>query len=118
MVTVNRMRPLGRNGGDRMAELSKFDELRMKTEKQLIELVNSELDLGIREARQALGSADTWPVADDHYLSFPLLTASDVGQNIWKRAKEIKGFKVTEFRLVQTELPETQHRPPDAPTYS
>src|ERR1043166_8624685 len=50
-----------------MAELSKFDELRMKTEKQLIELVNSDLDLGIREARQALRSADTWPVAADHY---------------------------------------------------
>ena len=50
-----------------MAELSKFDKLRMKTTKQLIELVNSDLDLGIREAREALRSADTWPVAADHY---------------------------------------------------
>jgi hypothetical protein len=48
------------------AEPSKFDELRIKTEKQLVELINSELDLGIRDARQALKSADTWTVAEEY----------------------------------------------------
>jgi len=62
------MCPLGRNGGDRMAELSKFDELRIKTGRQLVELVNNELDLGIREARQALRSADNGAFAEDHYV--------------------------------------------------
>ncbi len=51
-----------------MAELSKFDELRIKTERQLVELINHELDLGIREAHQALSSAGTWTFAEDHYL--------------------------------------------------
>jgi hypothetical protein len=51
-----------------MAELSKFDELRMKTGRQLAELVNNELDLGIREARQALSFADSGVFAEDHYL--------------------------------------------------
>ncbi len=50
-----------------MVELSKFDELRAKTERELVHLVNSELDLGIRKARQAL-NADTWAFAEGHYL--------------------------------------------------
>lgn len=50
-----------------MAELSRFDELRTKTERQLVELIEHELDLGIREARQALG-AETWAFAEGHYL--------------------------------------------------
>jgi hypothetical protein len=49
---------------------------------------------------------------------FPLLVASELGQNISRRAKEIKGFRVTEFRSVETELPSSQHRPPDAATYA
>jgi hypothetical protein len=51
-----------------MAELSKFDELRMKTGRQLVELVNHELDLGICEARQALNSADNAAFSEDHYF--------------------------------------------------
>ena len=47
------------------ADPTKFDELRLKTEKQLIQLVNSELDHGIRDARQALKSADTLAVAEE-----------------------------------------------------
>jgi hypothetical protein len=50
-----------------MTELSRFDELRSKTQRQLVQLISNELDLGIREARQAL-SADTWASAEDHYL--------------------------------------------------
>src|SRR5258706_5909029 len=51
-----------------MAELSKFDELRIKTERQLVELINHELDFGIRESHQALSSAGTCTYAEDHYL--------------------------------------------------
>lgn len=47
-----------------------------------------------------------------------LVTASGVGRSIGKQAKEIKGFKVTEFRFVRTELPEMEHRPPSAQTYA
>lgn len=50
-----------------MAELSKFDELRIKTEEQLVQLINNELDLGIREASQALRSADSWADAEECY---------------------------------------------------
>jgi hypothetical protein len=50
-----------------MAELSKFDELRAKTERQLVELINNELELGVREARQAF-SADTLAFAERHYF--------------------------------------------------
>jgi hypothetical protein len=49
---------------------------------------------------------------------FPFVKASDVGQGIWKRAKEITASSVTEFRYVLTELPESEHRPPHAETYS
>jgi hypothetical protein len=45
-----------------MAELSKFDELRIKTDQQLIQIIHHGLDLGILHARQALRS-DTWVVA-------------------------------------------------------
>jgi hypothetical protein len=48
-------------------EPTKFDELRIKTEIQLVHLVNTELDLDIRDARQALKSADTWTVAEAYH---------------------------------------------------
>ena len=51
-----------------MAELFKFDELRLKTEVQLVQLINTELDRGIRSARQALGSTATRPVAAEWNL--------------------------------------------------
>jgi hypothetical protein len=50
-----------------MTELSKFDELRIKTEKQLVHLIHNDLDLGTRDASQALRSADTWVVTDEYY---------------------------------------------------
>jgi hypothetical protein len=46
-------------------EPTKFDKLRLKTEMQLIHLINIELDLGIQEARQALKTADTWPAREE-----------------------------------------------------
>jgi hypothetical protein len=54
-------------GEDPMAELSKFHELRTKTQGQLIQLINNELELGVREARQALKSADSWAFAEACY---------------------------------------------------
>ena len=51
-----------------MTGLPKFDELRLKTDKQLLQVVNNALDLGIREARHALRSCDNRAVAEDHYL--------------------------------------------------
>ncbi len=48
-------------------EPTKFDKLRIKTEMQLVQLINIELDLGIQNARQALKSVDTWTVAKEHH---------------------------------------------------
>ena len=48
-------------------EPTKFDQLRIKTEMQLIHLIDTELDLSLRDARQTLNSADTWAVADACY---------------------------------------------------
>lgn len=48
--------------------ISKYDELRLKTDRQLIHLANTELDLGIRDAREALQSAENWASARGHYL--------------------------------------------------
>lgn len=52
-----------------MTVLSKFDELRLKTDRQLIQLLNSQLDLGIGYAHQALKSADNRSIAEHHYLA-------------------------------------------------
>jgi hypothetical protein len=48
-------------------ELTKFDKLRIKTEMELSQLINAELDHGTRDARQALRTADTWAVAEECY---------------------------------------------------
>jgi hypothetical protein len=50
-----------------MTDLSKFDELRIKTEEQLLLLINNELDLGVRDARLALRSTDSWAVVAEGY---------------------------------------------------
>jgi hypothetical protein len=49
-----------------MAELTRFDGLRNKTEEQLIRIINKELDRGIRDARRALCSAA--PATGEWYL--------------------------------------------------
>jgi hypothetical protein len=46
-----------------------------------------------------------------------ILPASEVGQRIWNRAKEVTGLSISEFRYIMTELPESQHRPPHATEY-
>jgi hypothetical protein len=51
-----------------MAALSRLDDLRIKTGEQLVRLVNSYLNHGIREAHQALVSADAGTFAEDHHL--------------------------------------------------
>jgi hypothetical protein len=50
------------------AAITRYDELRLKTDRQLIRLANTELDLGIRDAREALESAENWASARGHYL--------------------------------------------------
>jgi hypothetical protein len=50
-----------------MAVRSKFDELRLKTDRQLIQLAHTELDFGIRDAHQALECAENWAAVERHY---------------------------------------------------
>jgi hypothetical protein len=52
-----------------MLGFSKFEELRTKTDQQLIRIIDSDLDLGIRAARQALNSADRWTVSAEQSRS-------------------------------------------------
>jgi hypothetical protein len=49
------------------AEPTKFDQLRSKTDLQLVHLINTELNLNLRDARQALRSADIGVVAGEFY---------------------------------------------------
>jgi hypothetical protein len=51
-----------------MAVLCRFDELRVKTDKQLLQVVNNMLDRGVREVSHALKSYDNRAIAGDHYL--------------------------------------------------
>lgn len=50
-----------------MGQICKYDELRLKTERQLHESIDRALEEGIREARQAL-ACETWTLAQAHYL--------------------------------------------------
>ena len=50
-----------------MAELSKLDWLRVRTDEELLQLINHELDGGIRDARQAFRSAENWVIAEELY---------------------------------------------------
>jgi Protein of unknown function (DUF2934) len=60
---MSKQLPLSRQGD--WTEPTKFDQLRIKTDMQLVQLINAELDLGIRYAHQALKSADLWAVAEE-----------------------------------------------------
>jgi hypothetical protein len=51
-----------------MPAFSQLDELRIKTDRQLVELVSDAIAFGIREALQALRSADSLAFAEGHYL--------------------------------------------------
>jgi hypothetical protein len=51
-----------------MAVPSRFDELRYRTDKQLLRVVNSVLDSGMLEARQALRCGDNRVGARHHFL--------------------------------------------------
>ena len=50
-------------------EFSKFDELRTQTDRKLIRIIDNDLDLGIRAARQALNSAGSWTVSAEQSYS-------------------------------------------------
>jgi hypothetical protein len=58
-----------------MAALCRYDEFRVKTDRQLLQIVNDALALGLREALHALKSADTWAIAEDHFLKAKRLCA-------------------------------------------
>jgi hypothetical protein len=51
-----------------MPQVCRFDELRIKTDQQLLRLISEAIDLGMREARRALTFADTWVFAESPYL--------------------------------------------------
>lgn len=50
-----------------MTAITKFDELRLKTNRQLIRLLNRELDLGICYAQRALKAADRRASVERYY---------------------------------------------------
>jgi hypothetical protein len=47
----------------------------------------------------------------------PLLNISKMGGSMWKTTIELKEFEIVEFRDVKTELPPTDHRPPNTAAY-
>jgi len=51
-----------------MNGLSKFDELRIKTDRQLLQLLNNELDGGLGAACETLGSADDPAFTKERYV--------------------------------------------------
>jgi hypothetical protein len=46
------------------------------------------------------------------------LNTSELGENLNKRAKEIRSFQVTEFSMVKTDLPDINLRPPSVAAYT
>jgi len=48
-----------------MTHLSKLDELHSKTQKELVQIINHGLDVGIHHARQALKFADSPAIAEE-----------------------------------------------------
>jgi hypothetical protein len=46
-----------------------------------------------------------------------LLSLADIGRGLWKRTLELKTFKISEFSMVKTELPDYDYRPPHAAEY-
>src|SRR5215472_15171877 len=54
-------------GGDFMGKLSKFDELRLKTDKELVLLLNNDVELGLAAARAALNCIDDLSSAVRNY---------------------------------------------------
>src|SRR4051812_24913842 len=57
---------------------AEIEGLRAKTDRQLIRIVESDLDLGLRAARQALNSADTWTVCAEQLYSRAKLAHDEV----------------------------------------
>lgn len=50
-----------------MALECKYDELRLRTDRQLVQLANAQVDLGMSYAREALQSAEVWASAKRYY---------------------------------------------------
>ena len=51
-----------------MGELSKFDELRLKTDNDLLKLLNNDVELGLASAREALRCVDDSSSVVQSYL--------------------------------------------------
>jgi hypothetical protein len=47
----------------------------------------------------------------------PILTPDGLGRSAWKTVKIIKSLKIDKFQFVKADLPESEYRPPSAPTY-
>jgi len=59
---------------------SKLEELRTKTDRQLIRIIDNDLDLGIRAAREALNSADMSTVSAEQSSSRAELAHDEVSR--------------------------------------
>lgn len=51
-----------------MGELCKFDELRLKTDNELLKLLNDEVELGIAAARESLEGGEEFPARGHSYV--------------------------------------------------
>jgi len=83
---------------------SKFDELRLKTDRQLIQMANTELDLGIRDAHRALESAEDWASAKRHYLLAEGALAQ--ASRLVRLAGDIREIELSKVELRLTHLRE------------
>jgi hypothetical protein len=77
-----------------MRSLSKFDQLRLKTDRELIELITHELDLGFRAALEALNSGDHSPSAENYLPTdenvirlISLLSESSADERNWLQSR-------------------------------
>lgn len=46
------------------------------------------------------------------------LNATEFSLNLWRRAKELKGFSIEDFAFVKTDLPDVKFRPPNVAVYT
>ena len=51
-----------------MGELCKFDELRLKTDNELLKLLNDEVELGIAAARESLKAVEDFSARGQNYV--------------------------------------------------
>jgi hypothetical protein len=79
-MRVIELTSVAENAAGCKVSFSKFEELRTKTDRQLIRIIESDLDLGIRAAREALNFADTWTVSAEQSYSRAKLAHDEVSR--------------------------------------